>query len=68
MGQLAILLKSLKSQKSEDCPQNDHFRCLVIEVLDTIIEEIFRGIERNDFKESQQRITQIKFIAETYNY
>ena len=27
-----------------------------------------RAIERNDFKESQRRITLIKFIAEAYNY
>lgn len=41
---------------------------IVTEILEQVFEEILRAIERNDFKESQRRITLIKFVAEAYNY
>lgn len=36
--------------------------------MDTIFEEITRAMERNDFKESQRRVSHIRFLGEAYNY
>ena len=42
MDTVAILLASLKALHRE----------FVVRLMDMVIEEIYRGIERNDFKES----------------
>jgi hypothetical protein len=42
-------------------------KAFVIELLDSIFEDIYRSIENNDFKESQRRISVIKFVGEAYN-
>jgi regulator of nonsense transcripts 2 len=60
MGLIAVLLKNLK--------QHPDTRYFVTDLLDAIFEEIYRQMERNDFKESQRRIAVVKFIAEAYNY
>jgi len=44
MGLIAVLLKNLKQQ-----PDTRYF---VTDLLDAIFEEIYRQMERNDFKES----------------
>ena len=36
--------------------------------MDINFEEIIRQCERNDFKESQRRVTMMKFIGECYNF
>ena len=58
MDVMAILLASLKR----------HHRGFVIRIVDQLFEEIQRACERNDFKESQRRIAQIKFVGECYNF
>ena len=40
----------------------------MIDLLDVLFEEFHRSLERNDFKESQQRISMVKFLAEAYNF
>ena len=62
MKTLVLLLKALKSTKKEI------YKCFVVEVVDTVIEEIFRASERNDFKESQRRISHVRFLSEAFNY
>jgi len=66
MQLVAILLKSLREAKENESYET--MRCFTIELLDTLFEEIYRAMERNDFKESQRRITHVKFVAEAYNY
>lgn len=66
MQLVAILLKSLREAKENE--SYEIMRCFTIELLDTLFEEIYRAMERNDFKESQRRITLVKFVAEAYNY
>ena len=60
MDLIAVLLKNLK--------QHSQTRYFVTDVIDAIFEEIYRQMERNDFKESQRRIAVVKFVAEAYNY
>ena len=36
--------------------------------MDHTFEQVIRGIEENDFQDAQRRVTQMKFIAECYNY
>ena len=43
-------------------------RNFVLSVMDHTFEQVVRGIEENDFKDSQRRVTTMKFIAECYNY
>lgn len=43
-------------------------RNFVILILDHIFEQVFRGIEENDFKDAQRRVTVMKFLAECFNY
>ena len=56
---IALLLAALK--------QNNH-RNFVILVLDHIFEQVMRGIEENDFKDAQRRVSVMKFISECFNY
>ena len=66
MQLVAILLKSLREAKENE--SYEIMRCFTIELLDTLFEEISSAMESNDFKESQRRITHVKFVAEAYNY
>lgn len=50
MQSIAILLKSLRDAKENE--SYELMRCFSIELLDTLFEEIYRAMERNDFKES----------------
>ena len=43
-------------------------RNFVVAVMDHTFEQVIRGIEENDFQDAQRRVTQMKFIAECYNY
>ena len=57
---VAVLLYMLKKET-----KTHNF---VVSLMDAVFEEILRAIERNDFKESQQRISVVKFVAEAYNH
>ncbi|RPA71255.1 nonsense-mediated mRNA decay factor [Ascobolus immersus RN42] len=37
-------------------------------VVDTVLENIEDGLERNSFKDNQRRIATVKYLAELYNY
>lgn len=39
-----------------------------MDLLNNIFEEIYRSMERNDFKEAQRRVAVIRFIGEAYNH
>lgn len=39
-----------------------------IMVIDNVLENIVLGLEQNDFKFSQKRIAEVKYLAELYNY
>ena len=55
---IAVMLAALK----------DRHRNFVVAVMDHSFEQVIRGIEENDFKDAQRRVTQMKFLAECYNY
>ncbi|KAK1729077.1 MIF4G domain-containing protein [Colletotrichum acutatum] len=40
----------------------------VVRVIDTVMESISFGLEQNDFKFYQRRISEVKYIGELYNY
>ena len=46
----------------------EEHRNFVVAVMDHMFEQIIRGLEENDFKDAQRRVTSMKFIAECYNY
>jgi hypothetical protein len=48
--------------------QNEQQRAFVLDLLDIIFEDMYRSLEQNDYKQSQKRISVVKFIAEAYNY
>lgn len=56
---IALLLAALKQHKH---------RNFVILVLDHIFEQVLRGMEENDFKDAQRRVSVMKFLAECFNY
>ena len=58
MESIAVTLAALKERQ----------RNFVVAVMDHTFEQVIRGIEENDFKDAQRRVTQMKFIAECYNY
>jgi regulator of nonsense transcripts 2 len=58
MNVVAILLASLREKHKN----------FVIKMVDSVIEEIIRSLEKNDFKESQRRVALAKFYGECYNY
>lgn len=39
-----------------------------IGVIDTVLEQITLGLEQNDFRFSQRRIAEVKYLGELYNY
>jgi regulator of nonsense transcripts 2 len=39
-----------------------------ITVIDNVLEQITLGLEQNDFKFSQRRIAEVKYLGELYNY
>lgn len=41
---------------------------LVVLCVDTVLENIIRGLELNDFRMNRTRMAQVKFLAELYNY
>ena len=48
--------------------QNEQQRAFVLDLLDIIFEDMYRSLEQNDYKQSQKRVSVVKFIAEAYNY
>ncbi|KAF7511975.1 hypothetical protein GJ744_003208 [Endocarpon pusillum] len=40
----------------------------VIGIIDNVLEQITLGLEQNDFKFSQRRIADVKYLGELYNY
>lgn len=55
---LAILLGAL----------NRYHQDFVIGVVDNVLENVTLGLEQNDFKFNQRRISEVKYLAELYNY
>jgi len=43
-------------------------RSFVFRLLDSLLEEVLRSLERNDFKEAQRRVALAKFFGEAFNY
>jgi regulator of nonsense transcripts 2 len=58
MENLAILIAALKQQQ----------RGFVVAILDHVFEQVVRGMEENDFKDAQRRISLMKFLGCLYNY
>jgi regulator of nonsense transcripts 2 len=56
---IALVLSALK--------RHNH-RNFVVLILDHVFEQVLRGIEENDFKDAQRRVSVMKFLAECYNY
>ncbi len=40
----------------------------MIRVIDNVIESIVFGLEQNDFRTSQRRVAEVKYLSELYNY
>lgn len=40
----------------------------VVSVMDSVIESISFGLERNEFKFNQRRVAEVKYLGELYNY
>lgn len=40
----------------------------MIGVIDNVLERITIGLENNDFKFNQSRISEVKYLGELYNY
>lgn len=55
---LALLLSGLVRLHSQ----------FVVRVLDTVFENIRRGMEENKFRDNQKRIATIKYLGDLYNY
>ena len=55
---LAILMASL-SRYHQD---------FSISVVDNLLEQVTLGLEQNDFKYSQRRLSEIRYLGELYNY
>jgi regulator of nonsense transcripts 2 len=55
---LAVLVGSLYRYHQE----------FVIGVIDNVLEQITIGLEHNDFKFNQRRISEVKYLGELYNY
>ncbi|KAF4591515.1 nonsense-mediated mRNA decay factor (Upf2) [Ophiocordyceps camponoti-floridani] len=55
---LAILLSSLHRYHPE----------FVVKIIDNVIENVSLGLEQNDFRLSQRRIAEVKYLGELYNY
>ena len=61
MEAIAMLLCQMKAK-------NDQLKGFVLDLLDVVFEDMYRSLEVNDYKESQRRVSVVKFIAEAYNY
>jgi hypothetical protein len=57
MENIAIILKFLKNKQ----------RNFVLNLMDSVYEEVYRQMERNDFKEAQRRVGVMRFLGEAYN-
>ncbi|KAL7895388.1 armadillo-type protein [Trichoderma sp. SZMC 28014] len=55
---LAILLSALYR----------HHPRFVVKVIDNVLESISFGLEQNDFRFSQRRVAEVKYLGELYNY
>lgn len=55
---LAILLSALYRH-------HPHF---VVKIIDNVLESISFGLEQNDFRFSQRRVAEVKYLGELYNY
>ncbi|KAM0511277.1 hypothetical protein ACHAPE_010021 [Trichoderma viride] len=55
---LAILLSALYR----------HHPQFVVKVIDNVLESISFGLEQNDFRFSQRRVAEVKYLGELYNY
>ncbi|KOS21479.1 Regulator of nonsense transcripts 2 [Escovopsis weberi] len=55
---LGIMLSSLSRYHPE----------FVIKAIDNVIESISFGLEQNDFRFSQRRVAEVKYLSELYNY
>lgn len=55
---IAIVVAALRQKR----------RNFVVLFLDHIFEQVVRGIEENDFKDAQRRVSLMKFLAECFNY
>lgn len=40
----------------------------MIRVIDHVIESITFGLEQNDYRTSQLRVAEVKYLSELYNY
>ena len=60
MENIVVLLQLLKQK-------NTKLKTFVMNLLDALFEQFYRQMERNDFKESQHRVSLIRFLAESYN-
>lgn len=45
-----------------------YHQAFVIGVIDNVLERITLGLEQNDFKFNQERIAEVKYLGELYNY
>ncbi|KAM0252391.1 hypothetical protein ACHAQJ_007723 [Trichoderma viride] len=45
-----------------------HHPHFVVKVIDNVIESISFGLEQNDFRFSQRRVAEVKYLGELYNY
>ena len=54
----AIALHDLARWHSDFC----------VSVVDGVLEGIVAGLERNSFKDAQQRLAQVKYVGELYTY
>jgi len=55
---LAILLSALYRYHAD----------FVVRTIDNVVESVSLGLELNDFKFNQQRIAEVKYLGELYNY
>ena len=46
----------------------EKYRTFAIHIIDHCFEQILRGIEENDFKDAQRRVSMMKFLGSCYNY
>jgi regulator of nonsense transcripts 2 len=58
MSSIAVLVAAI---------QKNH-RNFTTNLMDHIFEQVIRGMEENDFKDSQRRVSTMKFISECYNF
>jgi regulator of nonsense transcripts 2 len=70
------LLMLVGNAKFDDMPSvavlvatiQERHRNFVVRLIDHVFEQVLRGIEENDFKDAQRRVSIMKFIGECYNF